>query len=94
MCFGVYTEEKQIGFARVVTDYAIFAWIMDVFIIKEFRKFGLGKMLMETIISYPELQNLQRWGLGTEDAHGLYEKYGFHPLRKSENMMERDSKPF
>jgi GNAT superfamily N-acetyltransferase len=88
LCFGVYVDEKQIGFARVVTDYAVFAWIMDVFILKDYRGNGYGKMLMNSIMNHEKLQNLQRWGLGTDDAHGLYEQFGFKPLSKPQNMME------
>lgn len=90
LCFGVYTSEnQQVGFARVVTDFAVFAWIMDLFIIEDFRKAGLGKLLMTEIINHSELQGLKRWGLGTQDAHSLYEKFGFTKLSKPENMMER-----
>lgn len=92
LCFGVYEGEKQIGFARVVSDYAVFAWIMDVFIHKDYRGKGYGKKLMNAIMSHDKLQNLQRWGLGTEDAHGLYEQYGFKPLSKPQNMMEIKNK--
>jgi len=88
LCFGVFQDKKQIGFARVVTDYAVFAWIMDVFIVKDYRGKGLGKELMSRIMNDEKLQNLQRWGLGTEDAHGLYEKFGFKSLSKPQNMME------
>ncbi len=88
LCFGVYDDEKQIGFARVVTDFAIFAWLLDVFILENYRGKGYGKMLMKAIMSHDKLQNLQRWGLGTDDAHGLYEQFGFKPLRKPGNMME------
>jgi GNAT superfamily N-acetyltransferase len=88
LCFGVYYDEKQIGFARVVTDYAIFAWIMDVFILKDYRGNGYSKMLMKAIMTHEKLLELQRWGLGTDDAHGLYEKFGFKPLGKPQNMME------
>lgn len=88
ICFGVYLDETQIGFARVVTDYAVFAWILDVFILKDFQGRGYGKKLMNTIMTQNNLQNLLRWGLGTDDAHGLYEQYGFKPLRKPQNMME------
>lgn len=88
MCFGVYLDEKQIGFARVVTDYAVFAWIMDVFILNDYKGRGYGKMLMSAIMTHNKLQNLQRWGLGTNDAHGLYEQFGFKPLSKPQNMME------
>jgi GNAT superfamily N-acetyltransferase len=88
LCFGVYEDDKQIGFARVVTDYAVFAWIMDVFILKNYKGKGYGKMLMRAIMSHDKLQNLQRWGLATDDAHGLYEQFGFKPLSKPLNMME------
>jgi GNAT superfamily N-acetyltransferase len=88
ICFGVYLDEAQIGFARVITDYAVFAWILDVFILKDFQGRGYGKKLMNTIMTQNNLQNLLRWGLGTDDAHGLYEQYGFKPLRKPQNMME------
>ena len=88
LCFGVYKDDKQIGFARVVTDYAVFAWIMDVFILKDYRGNGYGKQLMRAIMTHDKLQNLQRWGLGTNDAHGLYEQFGFKPLSKPQNMME------
>jgi GNAT superfamily N-acetyltransferase len=88
ICFGVYLDEAQIGFARVVTDYAVFAWILDVFILKNFQGRGYGKKLMNTIMNQNNLQNLLRWGLGTDDAHGLYEQYGFKPLKKPQNMME------
>ncbi len=88
LCFGLYMGDKQIGFARVVTDYAVFAWIMDVFILKDYRGNGFGKQLMNAIMTHEKLQNLQRWGLGTEDAHGLYKQFGFSPLSKPQNMME------
>jgi GNAT superfamily N-acetyltransferase len=88
LCFGVYLENKQIGFARVVSDYSVFAWIMDVFILEDYRGNGYGKNLMSAIMAHEKLQNLQRWGLGTEDAHGLYEQFGFKPLSKPQNMME------
>ena len=89
LCFGVFTSEnKQVGFARVVTDYAVFAWLLDVFIVEDFRGRGLGKMLMNAIMTREDLQGLKRWGLGTRDAHGLYEKYGFTALSKPEIIME------
>jgi len=89
LCFGVYENDKQVGFARVVTDYSVFAWLMDVFILEEHRGRGYSKQLMSAIISHPDLQNLMRWGLGTEDAHGLYKQFGFTALSKPNNMMER-----
>ena len=79
LCFGVFTSQnKQVGFCRVITDYAVFAWLLDVFILKDFRGKGLGKMLMTEVMAHKDLQGLKRWGLGTRDAHGLYEKYGFN----------------
>lgn len=90
LCFGVYSpEEKQVGFARVVSDFTIFAWIMDVFIIDEYRAKGLGKLLMANIMDHPRLQNLNRWGLNTKDAHGLYGQFGFKGISKPEQMMEK-----
>ena len=88
MCFGVYNEQQQVGFARVVSDRAIFAWIMDVFILPDFQGNGLGKKLMANIMSHPELQNLSRWGLGTLDAHGLYKQFGFSPIADTNRLME------
>ena len=88
ICFGVYDSERQIGFARVVTDRSTFAYLGDVFILEEFRGRGLGKWLMETIISHPELQGLRRWVLATRDAHGLYEQFGFSRLKFPDRWME------
>ena len=87
--FGVYYHNKMIGFARVVTDYATFAWIADVFILPEYRGKGLSKWLMETILAHPQLQGFRRWVLATKDAHELYRKYGFGKLNHPENWMER-----
>ncbi len=89
LCFGVYQDERQIGFARVISDHATFAYVGDVFIIDEFRGQGLSKWLMEVIISHPDLQGLRRWILATRDAHSLYEKFGFHALAFPERWMER-----
>jgi GNAT superfamily N-acetyltransferase len=80
LCFGVYHQQKQIGFTRVITDKATFAYLADVFILQEHRGKGLSKWLMETIHAYPELQGLRRWMLGTKDAHGLYKQFGWIPL--------------
>jgi GNAT superfamily N-acetyltransferase len=89
LCFGVYDlSGKQLGFARVATDYAVFGWLMDVFILEEYRGKGLGKLLMKRITEHPALKNLKRIGLGTADAHGLYEQFGFTGLSKPQNMME------
>ncbi len=77
VCFGVYKDEEQVGFARVVTDKATFAYLGDVFILPAHRGKGISKWLMQTIHAHPELQNLRRWWLGTKDAHGLYEQFGW-----------------
>lgn len=87
--FGVYTGEKQIGFARVVTDYATFAYLGDVFVLEEFRGQGLSKRLMDAITNHPELQNFRRWVLATRDAHALYEKFGFDSLKFPARWMEK-----
>ena len=87
--FGVYKGENQIGFARVVTDYATFAYLGDVYILEEFRGLGLSKWLMETIVGHPDLQGFRRWVLATKDAHTLYEKYGFTPLKHPARWMEK-----
>lgn len=87
--FGLYLKDKQIGFARVVTDYATFAWVADVFVLHEYRGQGLSKWLMEVILGHPELQGFRRWVLATKDAHTLYERFGFIPLHKPERWMER-----
>jgi GNAT superfamily N-acetyltransferase len=73
--FGLYKDGAQVGFTRVVSDRATFAWICDVFVLPEHRGYGLGKWLMECVTSHPELQGLRRWMLATRDAHGLYEQY-------------------
>ncbi len=92
LCFGVFdTKDQQVGFARVITDFAVFAWILDVFILEKNRSQGLGQLLMHQILSHHELQGLKRWGLATNDAHGLYKKFGFTSLVKPERMMEKVS---
>lgn len=89
LCFGVYHDRQQVGFARVITDFATFAYIGDVFIIEEYRGKGLSKWLVEVIAEHPELQGLRRWLLLTRDAHGLYERIGFARARTPERVMER-----
>ena len=89
LCFGVYDGAQQVGFARVISDYATFAYLADVFIIESYRGRGLSKALMETVLSHPHLQGLRRWTLGTADAHGLYRKFGFAEPRYPERQMER-----
>lgn len=81
LCFGLYDDLKQVGFGRVITDYAVLAFLGDVFVLEEYRGIGLGKMLVEHILSYPSLLGIRGWLLATRDAHDLYEKYGFrvHP---------------
>ena len=87
--FGLYHGERQIGFARVVTDYATFAYIGDVFILDEYRGQGLGTWLLEAVVACPELQGLRRWALLTRDAHALYRKVGFTGISRPERWMER-----
>ena len=87
--FGIYKGERQVGFGRVVTDYATFAWIADVFVLDEFRGQGLSKWLVEVMLAHPDLQGFRRWVLATKDAHELYRKYGFAELFKPERWMER-----
>ncbi|GAB3223257.1 GNAT family N-acetyltransferase [Spirosoma arcticum] len=89
LCFGVYQGDRQVGFARVVTDQATFAYLADVFILPEHRGRGLSKQLMETISNWPTLQGLRRWVLATRDAHTLYEQFGFTALDKPEFFMQR-----
>jgi GNAT superfamily N-acetyltransferase len=88
ICFGVYAGSRQVGFARVVTDRATFAYLADVFIVEVHRRKGLSKLLMEAILSHPDLQGLRRFLLATKDAHGLYEKFGFRPLAVPERFLE------
>ncbi len=88
LCFGVYRGGKQVGFARVISDYSTYAYIGDVFILDEYRGQGLSKRLMEFIKSHPDLQGLRRWSLITRDAHGLYSKFGFTRLKSPGRHME------
>ena len=89
LCFGVYHGKHQVGFARIITDYATIAYLGDVFIVEEFRGRGISKWLMACIVAHPRLQGLRRWMLGTADAHGLYAQFGFKPLASPERWMER-----
>lgn len=88
LCFGLYDGSKQIGLARVITDYATFAYLCDVFVNDEYRGQGLGKWLIKTVMEYPELQMLRRWLLATRDAHGLYKQSGFVPMQTPDRWME------
>jgi GNAT superfamily N-acetyltransferase len=87
--FGVYKKDAMVGFARIVTDYVSFAYLADVFIVKEERGKGLGKNLINYILDYPSIKNTKRWMLGTMDAHELYRPYGFSELANPKRLMER-----
>src|SRR6187200_3492376 len=87
LCFGVFENNRQVGFARMITDKATFAYLADVFIIEEYRDLGLSKWLMEVIMSYPDLQGLRRMMLATRDAHELYKKFGFTQLNHVDRWM-------
>jgi len=87
-CFGVYFDNKQVGFARLVTDYCRFAYLADVFILEEHRGKGLSKLLMEFMMKSPELESVSGWMLKTEDAHGLYSKFGFDKPKLPYRIME------
>ncbi|RDC63175.1 GNAT family N-acetyltransferase [Adhaeribacter pallidiroseus] len=92
-CFGIYTlKNKQVGFARVITDFGVFSWLLDVFILEEYQNKGLGNFLLQEIMAHPDLQAIKRWGLGTKDAHGLYERFGFTALSDPGIMMEKINK--
>ncbi|MEM8520477.1 GNAT family N-acetyltransferase [Flavobacterium sp. PL12] len=88
-CFGVYLDDKQIGFARVITDYVVFAYLMDVFIIEEHRGKGYSTILIDTMMKEPQLQKIKIWRLATKDAHFLYKKFGFNELAHPEKLMEK-----
>jgi len=90
LCFGVYCQEKQVGFARVISDFATFAYLGDVFILPGHRGKGLSKWLMLVIMNYPELQGLRRFILTTKDAHGLYTQFGFSPYPQPERLMGKN----
>lgn len=87
--FGLYIQGKQIGFARVISDFSTIAYLGDVFIYKKYRGFGLSKWLMEVIMEHEELQGLRRWILLTDTAEWLYKKYGFNKLPEPEIYMEK-----
>ncbi|MGC1962844.1 MAG: GNAT family N-acetyltransferase, partial [Candidatus Sulfotelmatobacter sp.] len=89
LCFGIYDGEgAQVGFARVISDFATIAYVGDVFVVETHRGRGLGKWLMQCIVQHPALQNLRRWILTTRDAHGLYSQFGFAPVKAPERFME------
>src|SRR6202049_4055734 len=88
LCFGLYADGQEVGVARVITDYATYAYIGGVFVLESFRARGLGKWLMECVMKHPRLQGLRRWSVVTSDAHGLCSQVGFTPLKKPRNYME------
>ena len=88
LCFGAYHAGRQIGLARVISDYATIAYLGDVYVLSEYRGRGLSKWMMECILAHPDLQNLRRWILNTRDAHDLYRRYGFTDLKRPEGFME------
>ncbi len=88
-CFGIYLNENQIGFCRVITDYVVFAYVMDVFIIDEHRGKGYSSILVNAMMTEPKLQQVKIWRLATSDAHFLYKKFGFDSLAHPEKMMEK-----
>lgn len=89
LCFGGYLDGRQVAFARVISDYATFANMVDVFVLPEFRGRGYSKQMVQAILDHPSLQHLRRFTLATSDAHGLYERFGFTRPAKPETLMER-----
>jgi GNAT superfamily N-acetyltransferase len=89
LCFGLFDGVAQVGLARVVTDYTVFAYLCDVYVLESHRNRGLGKWLIECVMAHPQLQGLRRFNLATRDAHRLYAQFGFQPLRQPEAHMER-----
>jgi N-acetylglutamate synthase-like GNAT family acetyltransferase len=89
LCFGVYAGAQQVAFARVVTDRAVFAYLADVFVIRDYRGRGIGKGLVQAILAHPELATVQSFMLGTRDAHGLYARFGFEPIAEPQRLMSR-----
>lgn len=88
-CFGIYLNDTQIGFGRVITDYVVFGYLMDVFIVEEHRGKGYSTILISAMMNEPLLKNIKIWRLATSDAHFLYEKFGFKALANPEKMMEK-----
>ena len=89
ICFGIYLDDVQIGFARVITDYVVFAYLMDVFITEEHRGKGYSSILISAMMEEPVLKEVKIWRLATSDAHFLYQKFGFKALAHPEKMMEK-----
>ena len=88
LCFGAYHAREQIGFARIISDRASFAYLCDVFVLPSWRGRGVSKFLMQCVLAHPDLQNLRRWMLATADAHGLYAQFGFKAVARPERLME------
>jgi GNAT superfamily N-acetyltransferase len=88
LCFGAYDDDVQVGFARVITDYATYGYVADVFVLPSHRGQGIGKELLQAIRNHPDLQRLRRWHLVTRDAHNLYATVDFHALESPERHME------
>jgi GNAT superfamily N-acetyltransferase len=88
LCFALLDDDRQVGFAKVISDRATIAYLNDVFVLPDYRGRGLAKWMMECVLSHPEFQGLRRWVLATRDAHGLYKQFGFSGLAKPENFME------
>ena len=88
LVFGIYDGDRQIGLARVVSDYSVFAYLCDVFIQEDYRAHGLGKWLIQTILEHPDLREVRRWVLVTHDAHGLYKQFGFNSIEDPEHWMQ------
>lgn len=89
LCFGGYIDDAQVAFARVISDYATFANLVDVFVLPQYRGRGHGKSLMQAVMSHPQLQGLRRFTLATADAHALYAQFGFTPPQRPQSLMER-----
>ena len=89
LCFGLYEGDRLIGFARVISDYATFGYLSDVFVVESHRGRGLATWFMETVMAHPDLRGIRRWMLATADAHGLYRKIGFTELSRPERIMEK-----
>lgn len=89
ICFGVYINDKQIGFARIITDYVVFAYLMDVFILEKYRGRGYSKLLLNRILDDKRFRGIKKWMLATKDAHSLYAKFGFESVQRPERLMEK-----
>lgn len=92
VCFGIYLKDKQIGFARILTDKVVFAYLMDLFIIEEERGKGFAKILMKGILEHPELKGIKNWLLATRDAHKLYEQFGFKTVTETNKWMKKQTR--